>query len=89
MFKFLTQGDMREVLGEAEFAKWDEKQQQFIGKRRRDLDAGGPETFEHISVKRTDHPPLWTIELERSGQVWLTTEDDIKKHEISKIIVVG
>ena len=72
-----------------EFAKWDEKQQQFIGKKRRDLVAGAPETFEHISVKRTNHPPLWTIELERSGRIWLTTEDEIEKYDMSKIVVVG
>lgn len=90
-FKYLSQGDIREVLGEAEFARFDEKRQMFVGKRRRDAFSGkgGPETFEHISTKRTEHLPLWTIELERSGKVWLTTEDEIKKHEISKIVVVG
>ena len=48
-----------------------------------------PETFEHISVKRTDHPPLWTIERERSGDIRWTTEDEIEKYERSKIVVVS
>ena len=48
-----------------------------------------PETFEHISVKRTDHPPLWTIERERPGDIRWTTEDGIGKYEKSKIVVVG
>lgn len=77
MFKYLAQGDIRAVMGTVEFAKWDDKKQMYVGKRRRDLDEGGPETFEHKSIKRTDHPPLWTIELERSGQVLLTTDDEI------------
>ena len=37
----------------------------------------------------TDHPPLWTIKLEGSGDIRLTTKDEIKKHEISKIVAVG
>ena len=39
--------------------------------------------------EKIDHPPLWTIELERSGKIWLTTEDEIKKHEISRMVIVG
>ena len=32
---------------------------------------------------------VWTIERERSGDIRWTTEDEIKNHEISKIVVVG
>lgn len=39
--------------------------------------------------EKIDHPPLWTIERERSGDIRWTIEDEIKKHEISKIVVVG
>ena len=80
-FKFLSQHDIREVLGEIGWAKWDSSKGKYVGVRKTDIDPKRkPEVFIHPKTKRSQKPPYWTPELERRGEVKLVVNEDTLDH---------
>lgn len=75
-FKFLSQHDIREVMGEIGWAKWDKDRGKWVGTRKTDIDPKRkPEVFIHPKTKRNQKPPYWTPELERRGDIVISTDD--------------
>ena len=76
-FRFLSQHDIREVMGEIGWAKWDSDRGKWVGVRKTDIDPKRkPEVFIHPKTKRSQKPPYWTPELERSGKINLIINSD-------------
>ena len=76
IFKYLSQNDIREVMGEIGWATW--KDGKWVGQRKTDIDPKKkPEVFIHPEIKRTDKPEYWTPELERQGKISLTIDEEL------------